>query len=194
MSFAEKLAIGKVGESLIARYLMSRGHSVLPVYEIEKSHGKGPQLFSSKRETVAPDMLMFTNGGVFFIEAKHKSVFTWHRNSGQWTTGIDLRHYGEYLKVAKSTQLPVWLMFYHKNTTPDQRDVQHGCPAECPTGLFCGEIFSLVIDENHRSLPFNPAREFVGHGHSGMVYWKESTLRKIASVEEVESCRLEMAA
>lgn len=194
MSFEQALSFGKVGESLIARYMMSRGHSVLPVYEIEKSHGKGPQLFSAKSGMVAPDMLVFTTGGALFVEAKHKTVFTWHRNSKQWTTGIDLRHYGDYLKVAKSTQLPVWLMFYHRCATPDMRDVQHGCPAECPTGLFGGELFSLVIDENHRSLSFNPAREFVGHGNSGMVYWAESSLKKIASVEEVESCHLEMAA
>ena len=194
MNFSEKLSVGKIGESLIARYMMSRGHSVLPVYEIEKSHGKGPQLFSSGKELVAPDMLVFTTGGALFVEAKHKSVFTWHRNSWEWTTGIDLRHYGDYLRVAKRTQLPVWLMFYHKSATPDPRDLQHGCPSNCPTGLFGGEIFGLVIDENHRSLPFNPGRDFVGHGKSGMVYWKESSLKKIASVEDVESCHLERAA
>lgn len=190
MNFAEKLSIGKVGESLIARYMMSRGHSVLPVYEIEKSTGKGPQLFASNDSMVAPDMLIFTTGGAMFVEAKHKSVFTWHRVSRQWTTGIDLRHYGDYLRVAKKTQLPVWLMFYHRESTPDPRDLQHGCPNECPTGLFGGELFDLVIDENHRSQPFNPAREsgFVGHGKSGMVYWKESSLKRIASTAQVEAC------
>lgn len=188
MSFEDKLAVGKVGESLIARYMMSRGNSVLPVYEIEKSHGKGPQLFSASREMVAPDMLVFSNGKAHFIEAKHKTVFTWHRNSQQWTTGIDLRHYGDYLRVAKETKLDVYLLFYHTSATPNSRDVQHGCPTECPTGLFCGEIFRLVLSENHRSLPFDHGRDFVGHGKTGMVYWKESALKKIATVEEVEAC------
>jgi hypothetical protein len=34
MKFQEKLAVGKVGESLIARYMMPRGHAVLPVYAL----------------------------------------------------------------------------------------------------------------------------------------------------------------
>jgi len=187
MSFAEKLAVGKVGESLIARYMMSRGHAVLPVYEIEKSSGKGPQLFDHKNGFVAPDMLVFTIDGAMFIEAKHKSVFTWHRITGQWTTGIDMRHYGDYLQVAKRTQLPVWLMFYHREEMPDPRDLQHGCPPVCPTGLFGGELFGLVIKENHRSQPFDNSRVgFIGHGKSGMVYWTEKALKKIASKEDVE--------
>lgn len=188
MKFAENLATGKVGESLIARYMMSRGHAVLPVYEIEKSSDKGPQLFEKNSGLVAPDMLVFTANGTMFVEAKHKSVFTWHRATLQWTTGIDLRHYGDYLRVAKRTQLPVWLMFYHREDAPDARDIQYGCPAKCPTGLFGGELFCLLLKENHRSKPFDPSRPgFVGHGHSGMVYWAERSLKKIASREDVEA-------
>ena len=51
-----------------------------------------------------------------------------------------------------------------------------------------GELFDLLTTENHRSKNFDPTREgFVGHGKSGMVYWAESTLKKIASKEKVES-------
>jgi hypothetical protein len=187
MSFNDQLSVGKVGESLIARYMMSRGHTVLPVYEIEKSSGKGPQLFGMDRDLVAPDMLVFTANGAMFIEAKHKSVFTWHRRTQQWTTGIDLRHYGDYLRVGKQTHLPVWLMFYHRESKPDERDVSHGCPSACPTGLYGGDLFGLVIKENHRSEPFDASRSgFVGHGKSGMVYWAESSLRLLAAKDEVE--------
>lgn len=185
--FQEKLATGKVGESLIARYMMSRGHAVLPVYEIEKSSGKGPQLFVLDNGLVAPDMMVFTSNGVIFIEAKHKSVFTWHRSTSKWTTGVDLRHYCDYMRVAQKTKIPVWLMFYHRESTPDAKDTAHGCPNDCPTGLFGEEIFNLVRDENHRSKPFDPTRQgFVGHGNSGMVYWSESSLKKIATKEEIE--------
>ena len=191
MSFQDKLATGKVGESLIAKYMMSRGHAVLPVYEIEKSSGKGPQLFARESGFVAPDMMVFTANGAMFVEAKHKSVFTWHRSTSQWTTGIDLRHYGDYLRVAKRTQLPVWLMFYHREDMPDAKDVQHGCPDKCQTGLFGGELFGLLMKENHRSKPFDPGRAgFVGHGNSGMVYWAESALARIASKEEVDAVAL----
>lgn len=188
MSFAEKIEVGKVGESLIARYMMSRGNVVLPVYEIEKATGKGPQLFCLDDGYVAPDMLVFTAGGAVFIEAKHKSVFTWHRISRRWTTGIDLRHYEHYLCVANRTRLPVWLLFYHRESAPDERDVKHGCPLVCPTGLFGGDLAVLSRHENHRSLSYDSGRNgFVGHGRSGMVYWAEGVLRKLATKEEIES-------
>ena len=186
MSFADKLAFGKVAEGFIANWLMARGNSVLPVYEIEKSTGKGPQLFGMDASLVAPDMVAFTENGVVWIEAKHKSVFTWHRNTKQWTTGIDLRHYGDYLKVAKKTRLPVWLMFFHKNQTPSDNDLRMGCPKQCPTGLFGGDIFDLVPRENHRTPPLDCFRDGAkGHGNSGMVYWSHSKLKQLASHDEI---------
>jgi hypothetical protein len=184
--FAANLAVGKVGESIISRYMQARGNAVLPVYEIEKSQGKGPQLFSVGKQFVAPDMLVFTANGAMFIEAKHKTVFTWHRSSQQWTTGIDIRHYGDYLRVAKETRLPVWLAFFHSESTPSDGDRAFGCPESCPTGLFVGDLFSLVTCENHRSKPYDQSRAgFVGHGKSGMVYWAASDLRLLASKESV---------
>lgn len=185
-SFAQTLETGRIAEGLIAQWLISRGAAVMPAYEIEQSHGKGPQLFTPSADLVAPDMLAFTHKGIKWIEAKHKSVWTWHRKTKQWTTGIDLRHYGDYMRVAKQTQIPVWLLFFHRETAPDPRDVEAGCPECCPTGLFGGELFSLVVSENHRSLPYDPSRAgFVGHGKSGMVYWSHSALKQFAKREEV---------
>ena len=69
--------------------------------------------------------------------------------------------------------------------------IPHGCPDKCPTGLFGGELFGLLLKENHRSKPFDPNRSgFVGHGNSGMVYWAESALARIASKEEVDAVAL----
>jgi hypothetical protein len=158
----------------------------MPVYEIEKSCGKGPQLFSRHGNLVAPDMLVFTSNGQLFIEAKHKSVFAWNRTRKQWVTGIDLHHYNDYLHVARRTKLPVWLMFLHKESQPDPRDIQHGCPPLCPTGLFGGEIFELATKENHRSIEFDPSRAgFKGHGRTGMVYWAHRDLRMLATLDDV---------
>lgn len=186
MTFAANLATGKVAEGFIAQWLMARGNHVLPVYEIEKSAGKGPQLFSKGAGCVAPDMVAFTANGVMWVEAKHKSVFTWHRNSQQWTTGIDLRHYGDYMHVAKKTQLPVWLMFFHRESTPSDGDRRSGCPDACPTGLFGGDLFSLVMRENHRTLPLDAYRDGVkGHGRSGMVYWAHGSLKQLATKADV---------
>jgi len=196
MSFQHKLEVGRITEGLISRWLMARGAAVMPAYEIEKSSGKGPQLFTADEGLVAPDLLAFTQNGIQWIESKHKSVFTWHYKTEQWTTGIDLRHYGDYLKVAKQTKLPVWLLFFHSDSTPNQRDKDRGCPPECPTGLFGGELFSLVVAENHRAPPLDRTAPVIGHGNSGMVYWSANKLRKLATKEEVEaaSLRFEQAA
>lgn len=44
MGFNETLAKGKVGESLIAQWLKSRGSHVLPIYEVETGQYKGPSI------------------------------------------------------------------------------------------------------------------------------------------------------
>lgn len=185
MSFKESLAQGRVAETYIAKWLMSRGASVMPAYEIEKSRFAGPQLFTKDNSFIAPDLLVFQTKGMLWVEAKHKSVFTWHRNSKQWTTGIDLHHYGQYMHVSKQTQIPVWLLFFHREDTPASGDIRQGCPEKCPTGLFGGELFSLISQENHRSPPITRVgEESTGHGKSGMVYWAERSLKKIASKED----------
>jgi hypothetical protein len=187
-TFQRRLDTGKVGEGLISGYFQSLGHSVMPVYEMEKSVGKGPQLFRLAGDLILPDMLIL--GGkiteICFAEAKHKSVFSWHRMSKQWTTGIDERHYHDYCEVEAATGVPVWLFFFHREDVPSQSDRTYGCPAECPTGLFGAKLEHLRESVNHRA----PSRDvnragMVGHGNSGMVYWAESTLRRVASREEV---------
>lgn len=171
-SFDRTLAFGQIGESHISKWLQGRGHSVFPAYEKEINTGKGPQLFSSDGNRVLPDLLAFKDGKAQWFEVKHKTCFTWHRLTGRWVTGIDLRHYLEYQEVAEKTRLPVWLMFYHPKAEPSDNDLSHGCPAECPTGLFCNEIGKLSECENHRSDK---------HGRSGMVYWADTSLLKVAA-------------
>jgi hypothetical protein len=186
VSFEDQLATGRIAEGLIAAWLKRRGSAVLPAYEIEKSSGKGPQLFSAEGNFVAPDMLTFTHNGVVWIEAKHKSVFIWHRVSKEWTTGIDLRHYGEYFNVLWRTKAPVWLLFYHREHTPDERDRRFGCPQRCPVGLYGGSLLDLVVREHHRAPHLDDARTGMrGHGRSGMVYWDVEALRLMATKDEV---------
>jgi hypothetical protein len=190
-SFERQLATGKVAEGLIAAWLMSRGTPVMPAYEIEKSHGKGPQLFAQAGEYVAPDMLAFAHDGIVWVEAKHKSVFSWHRHTRRWTTGIDIRHYEDYINVLAITKLPVWVLFYHRSATPSADDRLSGCPETCPTGLYGRSLADLQQLENHRSKPYDPTRPgFAGHGRSGMVYWSHASLLRIATKEQVESVPL----
>lgn len=121
---------------------------------------------------IVPDMLVFKTNKVLWVEAKRKSAFSWHRQTGRWTTGIDLVHYDDYLKVAIRSPWPVWLMFLQcdgraKDTPPDK---------ESPTGLYCGTLRWLRANENHRSGKW---------GKGGMVYWADTTLTKLAELEEL---------
>lgn len=174
-SFEQNLAVGQMGESLISRWLQAKGNAVFPAYQVEHHTGKGPQLFAASGDLVLPDLLAFKAGRIHWLEAKHKTCFTWHRISQQWTTGIDLRHYNEYQEVAYRTGLPVWLLFYHPSAEPSAADLAHGCPPRCPTGLFGNDIEVLTSTENHRS---------DRHGRSGMVYWARSALRLLADTLE----------
>lgn len=174
--FNRSLAFGKLGESLIASWLRSRGQYVLPAYEIETQEGKGPRLFAPDREYITPDLLVFNNDGVRWIEAKHKSVFTWHRISKKWTTGIDRHHYREYIALAENWPWEIWLLFLHEKEEPDPRDIKY-CPGQCPVGLFGNSLLTLKETVNH---------EHAGWGRHGMVYWAEDKLIKLASIEEIK--------
>jgi hypothetical protein len=176
MGFEDKLAQGRVGEGAISKWLQGRGHSVSPAYEVERDSGKGPQLFAAAGDLVLPDLLAFRAGGAMWFEAKNKTRFAWHRLTQSWTTGIDLRHYGEYQEVAIRTGLPVWLLFLHLRSTPSDADIAHRCPPRCPTGLFGNELGRLTQTESHRSNRY---------GRSGMVYWAHDALRLLASVGDM---------
>ena len=175
MSFDERLIRGKVAESAIARWLMRKGWAVLPAYEVETGSYKGPQFYRTNASFATPDMLACRHKDerwtTAWIEAKHKTAFSWYRIGGYWCTGIDLRNYMDYQSVAIHSPWPVWLLFLHRGGQAKDS------PAESPSGLYGHKLEHLVNHESHRS-----------ERHAGgMVYWAESTLSKIAELEEVIS-------
>jgi len=173
-TFEQKLAFGKAGENLIANWLKRRGYSVLPVYEKEIGEGKGPQVFTASGDFIAPDLLVFgrDSARVWWIEAKHKSAFTWHRVTSRWVTGIDLKHYQNYLTVQKLSPWPVWLLFLQRDG--QAKDTPPGRVG--PTGLYGGSLTHLQDCENHRHGNW---------GNGGMVYWAVGVLTEIADLEQV---------
>lgn len=175
-TFQRQLAFGQMAETQIARWLMKRGHAILPIYDIEYDTGKGPRMFCREFEAAAPDLLVWTCYGAKWIEAKHKTVFTWYRIKQQWETGIDLHHYEAYERIATRTDLSVWLLFLHRSDVPDLRDQNKGCPPACPTGLFGGDLAALKQCESHRSNR---------HGRHGMVYWAHKDLKFLAPLKEI---------
>jgi hypothetical protein len=159
---------GRAGESSIAMWFRDKGYSVLPIYEKILDEYKGPTLFLPKEVRIAPDMFVFNASRALWIEAKHKTGFAWYRKTQQWTTGIDLKHYGDYCAVDDSTPWPVYLMFLHKG----------GCAkdsGQSPAGLFGEKLSILRQCENHRC----PATQM---GSSGMVFWDIDHLRKWADI------------
>ncbi len=175
-TFEKRLAFGQVAESLIATWLRRvRGCTVIPIYEKEIGSGKGPRVFMPDGELVAPDMQVVRGGELSWIEAKHKTTFTWHRITQRWTTGIDQRHYQEYLKVSDLFPWPVWLMFLHEQSRPAEQDRQYA-PGDSPTGLFGDDLRRLRCCVNHQSDKW---------GKNGMVYWAVGSLAKLATLTEV---------
>ena len=164
--FSHQLKFGQMAESSIAQWLRGRGWSVLPVYDIEIPTGKGPRLFAPSGEYAAPDMLDYKATNVLWIEAKHKSAFSWHRNTGRWVTGIDLRHYDHYCAIEDQSPWPIWLLFLH-------RGGQAKDSPPSPSGLFGNRLRLLRCSENHRSDKW---------GKDGMVYWALPSLLYLARV------------
>lgn len=170
--FADSLAYGQAGESAIARWLRGRGFTVLPIYEKIIDTGKGPQLFLPAGETlVAPDMFVFRGNNALWVEAKHKTAFTWYRIGGRWTTGIDLHHYEHYCRIDDYTPWPVWLLFLHRGGQAKDS------PPDSPAGLFGNKLEILRECESHRHMNW---------GRYGMVYWALASLHLIAPLDEVE--------
>ena len=100
------------------------------------------------------------------IEAKHKTAFSWHRLTGRWVTGVDLRHYEYYCKIEDMSPWPVWLMFLH-------RGGQAKDSPPSPSGLFGNRLEVLRRQENHRSDKW---------GKWGMVYWALPSLKLLGRV------------
>lgn len=169
MSFEKSYKFGKISESFIADYFRKRGHAILPIYEKEISEGKGPQIFfPDNEEIIGTDMLVINlrEKNTLWVEAKHKTAFSWHRISNKWVTGIDLRHYEHYLKFREKTSWPLWLIFHHEGGQAKDS------PAISPKGLFGNDIDFLKQNENHRHN---------GWGKSGMVYWAIDKLKLLST-------------
>ena len=183
--FRDAFATGRLSESRIARWLIHEEHwNVLPAYDLELPTGKGPRLFTPEGELVVPDLLAMKLHGneclLAWYEAKHKTHFTWYRRARCWQTGIDLRHYLDYLKVQEQTQREVYLCFFHERSTPSASDRANGSPSVCPTGLYRQSLHVLTAQEDHRGEYRRDGRRYP------MVYWNERDLVRVATVEQVK--------
>jgi len=173
LAFNQSLESGKTGETEIAQFLLSKGHKILPVYEIAEGQYKGPAVYSGDKTIIAPDMLVFhKDKGAVFIEAKSKTGFCQYRKKStkdyvHWVTGIDAHHYSQYLDIKEQCKTDVYLMFLQKGGWAKDS------PATSPSGLYCGEISVLNSRIDHRY-------DGNKYGKGGMVYWHIDDLKKIS--------------
>lgn len=144
----------------------------MPVYEKILDTGKGPQVYTVDGSIVAPDLFCFSLKKAFWVEAKTKNAFTWHRRTSRFVTGIDIRHYEDYLSLQEKTKWDIWLLFLQLGgkAKDNPEDVS-------PSGLFGNTLNYLSKNENHRHDNW---------GKSGMVYWSIDSLKRIATLENLE--------
>jgi len=171
VAFSKSLKYGQIGEGRIANWLRGKGYSVLPVYDVQINSGKGPQLFTPTESLVAPDMQIYREKDVLWVEAKRKTAFAWHRITRSWTTGIDLRHYKDYCKIDTESPFRVYMLFLHGGGQAKDS------PPNSPSGLYGNWLSYLREHEHHRHMNW---------GKSGMVYWGLDALRKIAALKALE--------
>ena len=163
-TFGRRLDYGQVVESAVARYLIQKGYSILPVYETMDA--KGPRLMIENRPLVAPDMLAWAGHRVAWVEAKHKWGFSYHHTTRQWTCGIDLRHYLDYCIFAEAGPWPVWLFVVSEGKRTK------GSPEGSPKGLYAHTLRHLSQHEHHR----HPGG---GRVSEPMVYWSVTTFNRL---------------
>lgn len=173
--FQKALAFGQIGAQKIAAWLERHRYAVVGTGKQNDERYKGPQITSAEADMVAPDLLAIRGDDTKWIEAKHKSVFSWYRIGRCWVTGIDQRHWDHYQKVAARCPWPLWILFLHRIAKPSQSDLNHGCPMNCPTGLFGQETKRLQQTINHTS----------DRWAKGMVYWRSDKLVRLATLEEM---------
>lgn len=182
MNFSDTLKQGQLGESLIAKWLRRQGWSILPAYEKEIDNGKGPRLFMAvdalHDQLITPDLLCIKGREFRWLEAKHKTRFSWYGKGGYFVTGVDLRHFEHYCHVRDEIGLPVYLMFLHTDSRTWEPDVRKwNAPEWCDTGLYGEEINFLRENKSHTSPDYGP---------TGMIYWRPNVhLRKYASLGSV---------
>lgn len=168
--FAVNLAFGRIAESKISEWLQKCGNVVSDMTNTKGLPGTGPRVFTKFGALVTPDFLVAKGGRANWVEAKHKSAFTWYRKKRRWVTGIDISKYEHYRRVRDGSGIPLWLLFL-------QESGQAKDSAPSPYyGLFGQDLAVLEKTASHRdTLP----------GHPPMIYWARESLILLASLEEL---------
>ncbi len=170
--FAQTLAMGVAAEEALTAWLRRQGHVVLPIAQAI-GNGNGPRLYCPDAVITVPDLIVLgTDGKPVWLESKAKGSFSLHRTTGDWVTGIDIRHYQNYLDVMQRTGWGVWLLFVAESA-------QYGAPR---AGLYAARLDELQQREHHRWT--SPRNQY---GKGGMVYWGVDVFEYLATLDEINA-------
>lgn len=160
-TFKARLFVGQLGETLVERWLRSRGFIALRTCELPAGEVGGPAILTPDGSVLpVPDLLALRAGRARWLEVKQKAGATLHRVSGDWCTGISERELQAYSAVQSATRLPFWLAFLHVRGT-------------APLGLLGATLPKLRACVHHRA--------------AGMVFWCVEDLRLLATQDEIEA-------
>lgn len=109
-SFEQQLKFGEEGEHEVARLLIEKGISVMPLYQFNPDHP--PYILTKVNSYISPDLICFGRDSIF-IEVKSKNQ--WVYFNGRRETGFNKRHYDDYLNVKNATGKKLYIFFNHVN-------------------------------------------------------------------------------
>jgi hypothetical protein len=174
---------GIAGESVAAAWLQEKGYHLQPAYETLGLDFKGPRIFGPDRPFVAPDLwCVIRRAGQtagLYAEVKTKTHFTWYGKGARFETGIDERHYLDYLALQEAVGLPVHMVFLHTTNQAWGEDVRRwAAPEIVGGGLFWGRLDALQ--------PYTRSALMQQRGaEKPMVYWPRDALRRSLTLEQV---------
>lgn len=112
-NFKELLAFGVEGEHEIGQYLLSRGVTIMPLYQFEPL--EAPVILKGAEKITMPDLICFKDD-CFFVEVKTKNQ--WVVYGDRRETGLNLKHYNHYKKIKDYTGKQVFVFFNQKQDEP----------------------------------------------------------------------------
>lgn len=112
-NFKKSLQFGEEGEHEVAKFLIDRGVTVLPLYQFNSD--QAPVLLSMNEQIISPDLICFKREA-FMVEVKTKNQ--WVSYKGRVETGLNKRHFDHYKKIQQMTKKNVYVFFNHKTEQP----------------------------------------------------------------------------
>jgi hypothetical protein len=110
VSFQDQLALGRLGEKLVSRWLRGHGWYVVPSYDFTGSDGsRAPCMANGEQSYVIPDLDVSRDGDRLWLEVKTYAHAAPNRRLGQLVHGIKRKHHEHYLAVQKETGSPAHL-------------------------------------------------------------------------------------